>query len=202
MDHQLEHVLAGVAPRAAVGDRHSPVQELAVDAAQRRQLRPPPTLKVDLRDISADAILVPQGATQAGPPPGAAAQPAVARATMVSAPPARPDDNPLEETFAIRLGLDPGLVRQGQVDLPPRRRRHRRQHDRCTLPRTPRSAAVLAFSCSCRARRSLNPSAVQVHGRMLLQPPVEHPVAQVLQRVQTTTTTAGQSDRSSPLSSP
>ena len=41
----------------------------------------------------------------------------VARATIVSVPPARSDDNPLEKAVAIRAGLHSRVIGKGKVNL-------------------------------------------------------------------------------------
>ena len=110
---------------------------------------------------------------------------------MVSAPPARSDDNPLEEAFAIGVGLNPGIIGEREVDLAPRGRGQRPERHRCAPPKSfvgGGLGALLEFVST----PLLEAVTVEVDRSVVGEAPVEHAVAEVLEGIEAAAAGRGQ----------
>ena len=102
----------------------------------------------------------------------------------MSAPPQRSDDHPLEEAITFRLGLDSGIVRKGEVDLPAGRRCQRSQSDWGTAPQGFVRCRFRSF-LKLKGASLFETVRIEVHRKTLRQTPVEHAVREVLERIET-----------------
>jgi hypothetical protein len=107
----------------------------------------------------------------------------VALATIVSAPPARSDDNPLEEAVAIRVGLHSRIVGKGEMDLSSRRwcqraECHRRAASQGFISRL--FGALLKLM----GPAFLEAVAIEVYREVARQSAAEDPVGEILEGVQ------------------
>jgi hypothetical protein len=102
---------------------------------------------------------------------------------MVSAPPSRADDNPFEETFAIGVGFNAGVVGEREVYLSTCRRRQRPERHRRTSAQGLVRRRVGAFAKLVGAS-GFESVAVEVDGSMVREAPIEDSIAEVLQGIE------------------
>jgi len=117
---------------------------------------------------------------------------------MVSAPPARSDDNSLEEAFTVGVRLDAWIVGKCEVDFASRGRSQRPQRNR----RAPakgligrRLGPLLQLMCAT----LLEAVAVKVDRAVIRETPVQNPVAEILEGIEASPPRSSQEMKISPL---
>jgi hypothetical protein len=117
---------------------------------------------------------------------------------MGSAPPARSDDNPLEEAFTIGVSFDPGVVREREVDFASRGWGQRAERDR----RTSAEGLICRRLCPLLelvGSTLLEAVAVKVYGAMIGEAPIQDSITKILESIEAAPSRSGQKMKIPPL---